>query len=42
MSIKPSNKIELSELLGLLALLSTGSSDSGSSEATIPGTPPVS
>lgn len=36
MSIKPSNKIELAELLGLLALLSSGSSDGGSSEATVP------
>lgn len=36
MSIKPSNKIELSELLGLLALLSTGSSDSGAGIPEIP------
>ena len=27
MAIKPSNKIELAELLGLLALLSTGSAE---------------
>lgn len=36
MSIKPSNKLELSDLLGLLALFASGSSDGGSSEPTTP------